>query len=669
MADRIPQASEGNGYNVLGYLREAVEESDNFLKGQFGYDKIQTTLDAVVGEKQDLRSSLLSSVNCNLTGKAFTDLVAGLTDVKPFWEYRTYNKKFEVNTAIYGKLSTHNWIQRGMGLNFTGAVQYALAGGCSYFEPYWDSDDEDFKAEAWDPRDVLPIRPTTSPSIQDCYGVITRKAMTVNEARHRCSEVFKRPVLAQLIQATSDGSLASSQQQGRAAKLVDRLLGQWGSPFQQRLFGDKARRDIPRIPTVDWYVGYFKDGTRNESVTPVHMGDWHSKPTAGCMDPSCITGMGLPHAVNNWSYVVEKGEKLYPRKRTIVWCGSLPEPIYDGPSPWWHGMFPYPKLSLDYMVNSWLGHSPMWDILPLNKFLNKMLRVGEDWAEQLARPMVIADKNSVSQHMLTKFDTRKAGAKLRINPVAGKGVQIVPPPPLPADYWRFIEQSQTWINELSGQADLSRLAALNQIPSSDTIEKLTQGMSLSWKGRSRIIETFMSEFGAMMAYNFAQFYTLPRRLTILGAQGATPQDWDFDPGSLVPDFVHSEDFDENGVTADALRRGPLPRLDRAQEFLRQFTTHIAPGSLLSSSEVDRQMRYLQLARANLIDPWTLYEVLAIPNSGNPPPGANTIPERIVAAMEMGLMMNTSPAGRKAAGDQPPRMASKDGGTRPTVTES
>src|SRR3990167_4663393 len=198
MSDRLPAASDGNGYNVLGWLREAVEESDNFLKGQFGYDKIQTTLDAVVGEKQDLRSSLLSSVNCNLTGKAFTDLVAGLTDVKPFWEYRTYNKKFEVNTAIYGKLSTHNWIQRGMGLNFTGAVQYALAGGCSYFEPYWDSDDE----------------------------------------------VFKRPVLAQLIQATSDGSLASSQQQGRAAKLVDRLLGQWGSPFQQRLFGDKARRDI-----------------------------------------------------------------------------------------------------------------------------------------------------------------------------------------------------------------------------------------------------------------------------------------------------------------------------------------------------------------------------------------------------------------------------------------
>lgn len=665
----IPAAAEGNGYNVLGWLREAVEEADGFLKGQFGYDKIQTTLDSVMGEKQDLRSSMLSSVNCNLTGKAFTDLCAGLTDVKPFFEYRTYNKRFEANTAIYSKLSTHCWTQRHMGLNFTGAIQYALAGGCSYFEPYWDSDDEDFRAEAWDPRDVLPIRPSTSPSIQDCYGVITRKAMTVNEARHRCAEVFKRPALAMLIQADRDGSLASSQQQGRAAHLVDKLLGKWGSPFQQRLFGDKARRDIPRVPTVDWYVGYFKDGSRNESSQPVHMGDWHSKPTAGCMDPSCLTGMGLPHAVNNWSYVVEPGDKLYPRKRMIVWVNGLSDPIYDGPSPWWHGMFPYPKLSLDYTTWSWLGKSPMWDILPLNKFLNKMLRVGEDWAEQLARPMVIADKNSVSQHMLSKFDTRKAGAKLRINPVAGKGVQIVPPPPLPADYWRFIEQAQTWINELSGFADLSKLASLNQIPSGDTIEKIMEGMSLSWRNRSRIIETFMVEFGTMMAYNFAQFYTLPRRLTILGAEGVTPQDFDFDPGSLVPDFVHSDDFDENGLTSDALQRGPLPRLDRAQEFLRQFTFHIAPGSLLASSEIQRKLLYLQLSRAGLIDIWSLLEVLGIPNVGLPPGGANTITDRLIAQSELGVGMDANPAGRKATGQTMPKMTTKDGGTRPTVTES
>lgn len=640
--DKVPPSAENYGYRVIGWSREAIEESDGFLRGQTGYRKCDDAINAVMGEQSDFRSATLSGTSCNLIGKTFLDMTAGLTDVKPFWEYRTYNKRFESHCSIYGKLSTHAWMQRQMDMSFMFGIQYALSCGTTYLEPYWDSEIEDFRAEAWDPRDVLPIRPSTSTSIQDAYGVIARKARSVNHVRYLCRYVFNRPDLVKYIQPDRDGSVvASSLRNTRVGQILQQL---GDSPFKQRLFGEKSQRDIPRVPTVDIYTEYIKDDSVNEHDYPVRMGAFDKD--------------GKP--LNNWSHIVQPGEMLYPRKRMIVFCNGMPEPMYDGPSPWWHGLFPYPKLTLDPVPWSYMGKAPLWDLLVLNRALDRSLRVYDDWAERLARPDAIADKNAISQHLLDRLDTRRAGKKIRINPTTGKGLTIAGPDPLPADFWKGIEYYEGKIKELSGSQDISNLMKLNQIPSSDSIEQMMESMSLSWRLRSRVIEVFMREYALMMAYNFAQFYTLPRRLTILGAEGVTPEDFDFDPGSLVPDFVDPEDFDDSGVIKrSSIERGPLHRYDRAKNFLRQFSFHVAPGSLLAASELQQKLMYLQLSRAGLIDHWTLLDVLGIPNVGTPPAGANSITDRLVAEQNMGLGMQVSAAGRKATGQTSPRLVTKE----------
>lgn len=654
--DKVPPSTDSYGYRVIGWCKEAIEEGDGFLRGQRGYNKIDQAISAIMSEESDLRSVSLSSTECNQVGKTFLDMTAGLTDVKPFWEYRTYNKRFESHCSIYGKLSEHAWLQRQMDMAFMGGIQYALAGGSTYLEPYWDAEIDDFKAEAWDPRDVLPIRPTTSTSIQDAYGVITRKARSVNHVKFLCKYVYNRPDLLRYIQPDRDGTVVgNSLRNTRVGQLLERM---GDSPFKQRLFGEKSQRDPGRTPTVDIFTVYVKDDGRNESNEPRYMGAWHHKYEMDCK--TCSTGAQLPHPLNNWSHIVKPGDMLYPRKRMIVFSSGLPEPFYDGPSPWWHGLFPYPKLTLDPMPWTYLGKAPMWDLLPLNKSLNKLLRVYDDWAERLARPDLIADKNAISQHMVDRTDTRRAGKKFRINPVAGKGIQIVGPDNLPQDFWKGIEYYEAKIKELSGSQDISNLMKLNQMPSSDSIESIMESMSLSWRMRSRVIEVFVREYALMMAYNFAQFYTLPRRMTILGAEGVTPQDFDFDPGSLVPDFVDPQDFDSEGnVRQSAMDRGPLHRYDRSREFLRQFSFNIAPGSLLAASEIQRKLLYLQLSRAGLIDHWTLMDILGVPNVGTPPAGANTITDRLLKEQEMGLGMQVSPTGRKASGQTMPRMVTKE----------
>lgn len=643
MSDKIPPAADGYGYKVIGWSKEAIEESDGFLRAQRGYDKIDESIETVMGKQDDFRSIALSSTSCNQVGKTFFDMCAGLTDVKPFWEFRTYNKRFESNCSIYGKLSEHTWLQRQMDMSFYYAVQYAVAGGTSYLEPYWDTQVEDFRAEAWDPRDVLPIRPSNSPSIQDAYGVISRKSRSVNYVKYLVKNVFNREDLVKYVIADRDGTVVSSSLRNTR---VGRLMANMGeSPFRQRLFGDKAQKDIPRIPTCDIFTEYIDDDSRNESSKPVQMGAFDKN--------------GTPK--NNWSHTVEPGERLYPRKRMIVFCQGMPEPMYDGPSPWWHGKFPYPKLTLDPVPWSYLGKAPIWDLLSLNRALDKLLRVYDDWAERLARPDVVGDAASISQHDLNKIDTRRSGKKIRAKNLMGKaGLQFLGPDPLPSDFWKGIEYYETKIKELSGTQDISNLMKLNQVPSSDSIETIMESMSLTWRMRSRVIEVFMREFAEMMAYNYTQFYNLPMRLTILGGEGVTLQDYDFDPGSIVPDFVHGDDFGEDGLPhSEALARGPLPRYERAREFLRQFSFHIAPGSLLAASEIQRKLMYLQLSRAGLIDHWTLLDVLGVPNVGVPPSGANTITQRLMEEMNMGLGMNESTAGRKASGQTMPRLTVKE----------
>jgi len=417
---------------------------------------------------------------------------------------------------------------------------------------------------------------------------------------------------------------------------VSSMFEKFNSPFHQRLFGDSPQKELPRIPSVDLYTCYIVDDSRNRTDHPVGIGDFkNGRPT------------------NNYSYVVEPGGPLYPRKRCIVFTNTAI--LYDGPSIYWHGMFPFAKLTLDPWPWSWLGKGVIWDILPIQHSINRILRVMDDNIEKVGRPDVVADKQSISTAELRKIDTRKAGLKVRQTFMGGKGgFQIQPPPELPRSVLETLRYLEEKAYDLPGVRDLSQLMKLQQMPSSDTIEKIMEGMSPSVKLRSRVIEAYMRDFATMAAWNFAQFYTLPQRLAILGPQGATSDDFDADPDSFLPAWMDSDYSSEGVIRKEAITRGPMPRYDRAKYLFRNISYHIAPSSMLNASEIETQLKYLQLSRAGLVDHWTLLDVLNVPNVGNPPAGASTITERLMAEQQMGLGMIVSSAGRKSSGQEMPQ---------------
>lgn len=628
----VPSSDRDSEGRLLGWASEAISEGEAFLKAQTGYGKIGDCIDAVMGETKDIVPSTLSEITLNRMGKIGLDFASLLTDIKPFWEYRTWNKHYDQQAEMSNKLGQGWWTNRNIDLRFADVIKYAECAGTGYAHMLYNSGWNDLDMIAEDPRDVIPIRPASNFSVQDCFGVVVRRERTVNYVREMGRMGIWRNT--QYVVPDREGSVAALQRNTRAAKLMS-AMG-LSSGFLSNLFaslkgGTQAHMNIP---TVDVFTLYVKDYARNGLSTPVLMGE-----------PD-----------KNWSYTVEPGGMLYPRGRTIIFTHTAV--LYDGPNTFWHGKFPLVKVTLDQWPWSWLGKPPLMDLLPLQRELDRLMKIVGDHNQKVGRPGVVGDKNAVSRTVMNELDTRRSGMKLRVNPVQGKPVEIVHEPPLDPGVQMTINFLIEQMDKLSGVQDLTNLAQLGQIPSTETIEKLVESMSPSVRMRSRMLEASMREMAHMTLSNFFQFYTTAQRVAVLGPSGLTFEDFDFDPGTLIPDFLEG-DLDEYGKPkAESVSRGPRPRADRAQEFLRYFTFHIAPGSLLSASEVTNKLLYMQLAKAGVIDWWTLLDKLGIPNVGNPPEGATTIMERLKAMQDMGLNMAANSAGRKQSNQTGPRAVTK-----------
>jgi hypothetical protein len=636
-ASRIPPALQEQ--SVLGWLREAVTEGESFLKSQKGYNRISETMDAVMGEQGLLeRSDRLSSTSANFLGKIALDLAAGMTDTKAFWEYRTFNPRYSDHADQFGKLAQHWYLQRFIDMRWADAIKYYLAGGTGWAHLFWNPDilDQDLTAE--DPRDVIPIRPASYITIQDAFGVVLRRERTVNFLRH-LADAMGCPEKAPLIKPDRDGSLAGPSGLTRAGQILNLINERFGSPFWDRVAQQKSAATLGgKLPVADLYTVYIKDDATNETNEIVQVGD-----------PD-----------QNWSYTVRPGDLLYPDKRRIIATSTVM--LYDGPNIYWHGLFPLCKLTLDPWPWSWLGKAPLWDLLPLQRSLDRALRVVDNHNERVGRPGIVANKTAMSKAAFDKIDPARAGLRAQVNPSVGKPFEVLNEPSLDQSIPETIKFVVETMKELAGVSDVQNMAKLGQLPSADTVERILEAMTPAIRQRSRVLESFMREFAMMVASNFAQFYTLPQRLAILGPDGLTAEDFDFDPGTLIPDYVHDEDYTSKGeLRGEALVRGPRPRRDRTRAFLRYFTYHVAPGSLLASSEIERKLMYLQLARAGLVDHWTLLETIGIPNVGNPPEGATTITARLIAEQAMNLGMAVSAAGRKASGQDLPRLKMQESG--------
>src|SRR5690349_12457906 len=224
---------------VLGFLENALEEGEAFLKACTGYERISQSIDMIMGSMRDIRPTQLSSTMLNQFGKCAQDLAALMTDTKPFFEYRTSNPRYSQQQANLGKLATHWWLYRHQDMRLTEVIKYALVGASSYAHIDWNPDlpgGGDLEMIAEDPRDVIPVRPNGNESIQNALGVLVRRSRTVNYLKRRYPEKASR-----IVPDADSSSVTLNVSSTRAGRILEAL---GGSPFLDRLWGRRPASEL-----------------------------------------------------------------------------------------------------------------------------------------------------------------------------------------------------------------------------------------------------------------------------------------------------------------------------------------------------------------------------------------------------------------------------------------
>ena len=687
----------GGDPRVLGWITEAVQEGDLLNRQDPAFEMADKGMRYIIGEQRDAQQLTLQYIPyavINKSRKATQAHVSSLTDIKPLFGFRATNPQFSFHGDLLNRLTVAWWLESMADITLGDCIKYALAGGTGDLAIEWDPGASfgqgDHKIVAKDFRDTLPIRPSTDPSPQLWQGVVFREAHAINAMR------AKYPAYESAFRSAPDNLLTTVLSKFR--HIVARLQ----TPASDTLSGLStvpAARPV-RPGDVVLYRTYLNDMSRNLTNKPIVMGD----PTA------------------NWSYVVDPLAPLYPQKRLIV---STPELIlYDGPNPFWHGMYPFARLKLWSVPWCFLGLSLLHDTIPIQDAINdamKDLRLG---IKQWTNPDTVFDKNSTSRAFQQAFDPARPGKKIGLNMLGAPSKEPYqkldgPSPQVLTLLLEVYRQLCTEHDEQTGVANLQALQQLRQMPGADTIQKYYEAMTPELRQEGRNVEAFLRDVAQMHKFNIFQFQTSSRRMNILGDAGLALEDFDFDADTLVPAMEETTMVADptTGIPITQPTPGYLPALDksksrsqRAKAFAKMFIFTVAPNSILAMAAQEKKMMNFQLARMGYLDFWSLHESLETPNVGTPPPiplpplqmptdpmalaqglaagqyipdptrpgqflefrTPMTVTERLIAQQLMGIGMTENPAGRKASGQAGPSVEEKTdqtGAPRQTVTES
>ncbi len=671
-----------------------INQGENFLKNSRAYDDMEKAIETIAGIQRK-KPAKLSQLHLNRVKRQIREVVGTLSNIRPLWGFKSDNPLYDKHVEILNKLVLAWFHTKFVDRSIREALQYAAVLGTGYLSVGWDKDmwfagRGDVSLTAHGPKDVLPIGLPADNDLQRAAAVIIRSETPVAQA------LAMYPTHAPYLNPDRDGPSWFAKAQQTVQRFSSPVLNLSSAM-------NKATDDAS--PTIDIFNIYIKDSSVNHSGADMPMGDpgtnWsYTVPYVGKQVPTGAidrTGKPIIHTVS------EEEALLYPRGRLIT-C-TRTHIIKDGPNPWWHGRVPIVQFRLDDWPWEFLGFSLIRDTVAANDSTNSLFRAVVDSANVRLRPPVRYDRSVVSKGFIDRFDPRQPGARVEVDSTTGVEDPVKPifdPSQFDVPQWipELIQGLEDRSDYLVGVQDLTALAKARQTPSADSIEKLMETAGPLVYDMSRNMERSLRDVGELFKGCAFQFYTVARKIQVLGPDGLTEEDFDFDPGNMVPSHLPWESED-GGPSAH-------PRHKRAQWHQNNFVFHVVPNSMHQITQMTRKLLYLQLMRAGVpIDPWTLAEVFDIPNFGRPPSGANSVIERweawqkimaeiqmaiqmqmqqqaIMASPEAQMMMGLGQMGQAAAGQgggqvgrppsgqQPPKLEEKsdgEGGSRSTISES
>jgi len=267
-------------------------------------------------------------------------------------------------------------------------------------------------------------------------------------------------------------------------------------------------------------------------------------------------------------------------------------------------------------LNFW-GLSKYRDLLPLNQAMNEILAGILDMVRRALNPTVITKAGAVPQATWREFYPDMPGGKLYMLPNSNPNsdVKYIDPPNIPSWVMQAHGYLSSEFDRLAGILDPSSVGKKKQVPGGDTIEQMREMMNTVTQLESRYGELFLRDAGVLAMSNIFQFFETPMRLKLLGKDGISMEDFNYNGPNLIPDNVPQEDH------------------------WKSFAMLISPGTLLGSSRDREKQTAIGMAAKGLLPLQKLWQVL---EAGDP----KQLMEMMKQEHEMGVSVK---GGGKTAG--------------------
>lgn len=553
--DAVVTPDEDYLRSVVLWTKAAYDEAKYQLGQSDDISKIGRYIDYLRGKHWGSgRPSYRAAPVDNRIWRLVWETVALLTDIRPVFEVKTYRKEYLPQQETLNKLVRGWWMMNDVDTRLASVILYAELGlgyGSMRWNPVARNGKGDIELIPISPQDVLPLK--IDNTFENSQVVIYQCVKPLSWFRERF------PLRGELVRP--DAQLSRySQIPSPAAPIGYTNM----SPAMQRVLRGAITTVESNYPAAIYREFWIDDYSRNETNKPVLMG----------------------RPKSNWSYIVQPTERLYPRGRLIL-MGGDDCPLDDQPNPYWHGRKPFTPLRLNVTPWQYAGPSDFLPLTPLQDVTNSILAGVLDCIRKAVNPGFYGPRNAFSEEVWNKLDWSMPGAKAAFNP----NIQHVPgfaqPPQLPS----YVMQALTFVtremDSTSGLSAAQQAAAKRQMPSADALDRMRESLTTPLRLKFRNVEVFLRDIGEQFISNAFQFLNDKRRFFMLGEKGMTFEDFDYDPGTMVP-------------------AGVPPN-----EFAQQFTFLIQPGSLIGVNRTEKALLALRLRQMGDLDRKHLYEFLDV----------------------------------------------------------
>jgi hypothetical protein len=537
------------------------------------------------------------------------------------------------------------------------------------------------RLRALDPSDVTFVQMPRSHDIQQAYMVLIKETLPLNLAKRMYAW---NPTFAAALVA--DGDETSWIQKG--LETVQRAI----SPFLRTAgMAGSGGKEQDGSPTVDIYHAYTLDGSVNQNPEPMVMGamgtNWtYTVPALGDPIPQ---GVINPRTGQEWTLDAGPDDcLLFPLRRLTIF--SRTGTAYDGSSPWWHGASPVARIRFNDLPWEALGASQVGDAKTIQDGIVALMRIIEDSAAARMRPPLLFDDNRVDKAWADAFNSGpRAGATAAADLSQGSPL-VFPYDPGAFDVpsWiggegGFIRQQEARMDYITSAQDFTAIAKARQIPGGDTLEKLREMAGPIVQDMVGALIQPLTQLGEWWKAYCFQFYTRSRMYRIADPDGVElAQAVKYVPEKLMP-YTPTDTAEQRSA--------------KSRSYLEDFKYEVTESGVSEINRMSRLLTYIQLSKSAAlpISWWTMAKAAKVPGYGPPPSGTNNEMERVVAQrrMEMELRIEEAQMVQQATGGMAPseeaapvgggepgpgrppsfaaapRIVSKDGGTRSTISTS